>query len=274
MSTSRASQHRSVVLVHWKAEELPGRVRRLSAAGYQTEALSEVTPAALHAVKRRRPAAVIIDLSRLPSHGQRVGEVIQTKSGLTSVPLVFVEGGDATVARIRSGLPRAIFTTWRRLSTVLRTATRGVSPRIARVGRRSPSIAAGHSGTPLPKKLGIGDGQVLAVLNGPGARDPFWQAFPESVVVRTDLRKAPDVIVAFVSSVSDYARALPKMAGVLARGGTAWAAWPKKTSGRATNLSESVIRDMALAESLVDTKVCAIDATWSGLRLARRRRRG
>ncbi|MGE3842401.1 MAG: hypothetical protein AB7I50_12520 [Vicinamibacterales bacterium] len=272
MSTPRASQHRSVVLVHWKAEELPLRVRRLAAAGYQTEALSEVTPAALHAVKRRHPAAVVIDLSRLPSHGQRVGEVIQAKSGFTSIPLVFVEGGHTTVARIRSGLPRAIFTSWRRLSTVLRKTTKGVSSRPARTVRSGRSPAAGYSGTPLPKKLGIREGQVVAVLNGPSARDPFWKTLPESVAVRTDLRRSPDVIVAFVTSIRDYARALPKIAAVLATGGTAWAAWPKKASGRATNLTEAIIREMALAENLVDIKVCAIDTTWSGLRLARRRR--
>lgn len=267
MPTSVPSRTRSVVLVHWKAEELPSRVRWLEAAGYQAQALSEVTPAALHALKRHPPAAVVIDLSRLPSHGQRVGEVVQAKSGLTNVPLVFVDGAEATVARLQSALPRAVFTTWRRIAAAL--GKKGKT----KAARKPEAVAkpAGYSATPLPKKLGVTPGAVVAVLGGPGARDPIWKLFPDDVTLRRDLRKPPDVLLAFATRASDYTRLLPKIRSVLANGGIAWAAWPKKTAGVTTDLTESVIRDGALASRLVDIKVCAIDRTWSGLRLARRR---
>ena len=123
-------------------------------------------------------------------------------------------------------------------------------------------MAAGYSGTPLAKKLGITDGARFYV--GGDAPDGFLDDVPRVKQLRAPI----DVAVVFVTREVDYRRWLTKMHGALAADGGLWIAWPKRASGVATDLTEDVIRDIAVGETtLVDNKVCAIDDTWSGLRL-------
>jgi len=124
---------------------------------------------------------------------------------------------------------------------------------------------AGYSGTPLPRKLGLRAGQRVAV-RGP-APDGFLDEVDDVTWLRS-LRAPVDVAIVFVTTTADYRKHLTAVSGVLAADGALWVAWPKKSSGMATDLTEDVIRDIAVGETvLVDNKVCAIDDTWSGLRL-------
>jgi hypothetical protein len=120
----------------------------------------------------------------------------------------------------------------------------------------------GYSGTPLPTKLGITGDQRVYV--GGDAPDGFLDG-----IARVKQLRAPiDVAVVFVTREADYRRWLTKMHTALAADGGLWFAWPKRSSGVATDLTEDVIRNVAVGETtLVDNKVCAIDDTWSGLRL-------
>jgi hypothetical protein len=128
---------------------------------------------------------------------------------------------------------------------------------------------AGYSGTPLAKKLGIKDGHRLTVL---GAPDRFIiDDLPSGVAPKTALRGASDVIVSFHTARADLAKRLPALMRGLDVDGGLWVAWPKKASGVATDITEDVVREVALPAGLVDVKVCAIDDTWSGLRLCLRR---
>lgn len=128
---------------------------------------------------------------------------------------------------------------------------------------------AGYSGTPLPKKLGIKPGMTVAVVNGP---DDFPKTLGplDDVVLRRDVRGAWDLLILFVTSRKDLARRLPGLVQGLDRR-SFWIAWPKRASGIPTDLTEDVLRELALPLGVVDYKVCAIDATWSGLKLARRK---
>lgn len=126
---------------------------------------------------------------------------------------------------------------------------------------------AGYSGTPLPKKLGIREGGRVAFANEPPEFRRALGALPEGVEVRTRVRGPLDVIVAFFSSRSEMARRLDRLVANLEPDGGLWIAWPKRSSGVDTDITEDVVRDEALPRGLVDNKVCAIDETWSGLRL-------
>jgi hypothetical protein len=131
---------------------------------------------------------------------------------------------------------------------------------------------AGYSGTPLVKKLGIKPGATLGLI---GAPDDFARTLgelPDGVAVRRRLQGPLDVIVAFYVERSVFERWLPALRGALQPAGGLWVAWPKRASGVATDLSETVVRELGLAAGLVDNKVCAIDAVWSGLRLVYRLR--
>lgn len=128
---------------------------------------------------------------------------------------------------------------------------------------------AGYSGTPLPQKLGIKPGARLALQNAPTGFDKTLGKLPEGVVVAPPGRAkaAFDVMVAFFDSEKAFESQLPKLEQALDPSGGLWIAWPKKASGVTTDMTEDVVRRHALPRGLVDNKVCAIDATWSGLRL-------
>ena len=128
---------------------------------------------------------------------------------------------------------------------------------------------AGYSGTPLSRKLGIKEGHRLALLDAPDGFERILGELPEGVTAQAGLAgKAPfDVVVAFVTGRAQLERALPRVRRRMKPAAGFWVAWPKKASGVETDVTEDVVRAVALPTGLVDNKVCAIDDTWSGLRL-------
>jgi hypothetical protein len=131
---------------------------------------------------------------------------------------------------------------------------------------------AGYSGTPLPKKLGIKEEHRVALLDAPDDIERLLGDLPPGVTVLRSARAPLDVVVWFVTERRILERRLPELAERLDRAGGLWICWPKKASGVATDVTENVARDAALALGLVDNKVCAIDETWSGLRIVYRLR--
>jgi hypothetical protein len=127
---------------------------------------------------------------------------------------------------------------------------------------------AGYSGTPLPRKLGIKPGSRLLVLGAPeGFEAETLGALPDGVSVARRARGRADVIVAFFDRRGDLARRMPALRERMEPAARLWIAWPKRASGVPTDLTEDVVRALALENRLVDNKVAAIDATWSGLQL-------
>ena len=131
---------------------------------------------------------------------------------------------------------------------------------------------AGYSGTPLPRKLGIGADSRLLLVGAPPEFGALLGDLPPGVEVVEPGAKEVDVVVLFArDSTSLHAHFSPLADALLPAGGL-WVAWPKRSSGVETDLGENAIRELGLTEGLVDNKVCAIDATWSGLRFVRRLR--
>ncbi len=136
--------------------------------------------------------------------------------------------------------------------------------------------AAGYSGTPLARKLGLKDGQAAAFVRLPESlahlteaaafrrieTAPDWRALPEG---------ARDVIHLFTKEAREVAEALPVLRDLIEPEGMIWVSWPKKASKVPTDVTEDVIRNHALADVLVDVKVCAVDEVWSGLKLVVRK---
>jgi hypothetical protein len=125
---------------------------------------------------------------------------------------------------------------------------------------------AGYSGTPLPQKLGIKPGSAVALVGAPEGFAASLGPLPAGASLGG--HRTADLAVWFVRSSADLR---PDRIDRLADGRPLWIAWPKKASGVRTDLNENVVRDAGLARGLVDTKVCAIDETWSGLLFRRRR---
>jgi len=132
---------------------------------------------------------------------------------------------------------------------------------------------ADYSGTPLPRKLGIGEGDEVALIGAPEWLEDMLRAVPDIASVHTDLVDDAryDVIVAFVTERAELEAELPRLRSRMAPACGLWIAWPKRASGQQTDMTDHVVRDVALPTGLVDNKVCAIDATWTGVRLVIRR---
>jgi hypothetical protein len=128
---------------------------------------------------------------------------------------------------------------------------------------------AGYSGTPLPQKLGIKNGQKVALVNAP---EDFAVALGELPIGMTLHAGIPpggplDLVIWFVKRRSEFERHLGTIRRRMAPAAGLWVTWPKKASGVPTDMTENAIREVALPTGLVDNKVCAIDETWSALRL-------
>src|SRR5918992_1534692 len=127
---------------------------------------------------------------------------------------------------------------------------------------------AGYSGTPLPRKLGIKPGHRMLVLGAPdGFLEQTLGELPDGVTVGRHGRGTADVIVSFHERRADLARRMPRLRELMDPAAGLWIAWPKRAANLPTDLTEDVVRELALENRLVDNKVCAIDETWSGLRL-------
>lgn len=123
-------------------------------------------------------------------------------------------------------------------------------------------------GTPLAVKLGIAEGSTLVLLEAPAG---MLDELPPGVVVRHRAGGRADVVVAFFTELVRFERRLEALGKMIFPAGGLWIAWPKRASGVATDLTDHAVRAGALPIGLVDNKVCAIDATWTGLRLVWRR---
>ncbi len=123
-------------------------------------------------------------------------------------------------------------------------------------------MSAGYSGTPLAKKLGIKPGHRLLLQDAP---EGFLPERPDEV---TEVDTGPaDVLVAFHTERAGVEEAIPRLRTQMEPNAGLWIAWPKRASKVPTDVTEDVVREIALRHRLVDNKVCAIDEVWSGLRL-------
>ncbi|MFD0675915.1 MULTISPECIES: hypothetical protein [unclassified Paenibacillus] len=125
---------------------------------------------------------------------------------------------------------------------------------------------AGYSGTPLIKKLGIKEGCTICVVNEP---NNYWEllgTLPSTIEKVEQTEEQIDFIHIFVKSKSEYEKHL-EIKSQMKQNGMLWISWPKKSSKIPTDINEDVIRNTALNNELVDVKVCAVDETWSALKL-------
>jgi Protein of unknown function (DUF3052) len=131
---------------------------------------------------------------------------------------------------------------------------------------------AGYSGTPLVAKLGIKAGMKVALLGAPErfVADVLGEV-PEGVAMSTRLGGSKDVVLLFTTERKVLERRLDALRAAIAPDGMVWVAWPKQAAKVETDVTEDVVRDVVLPAGLVDVKVCAIDATWSGLKVVIRK---
>ena len=254
-----------LALFQRNAAEAAGRLERLRRAGFEAEYFPNTDRSSFQRIRENPPEAVVIDLSRQPSHGRELGIYLRGQKATRQTALVFIEGDPEKTAQVRSLLPDATYTTWPQIAAAVKRAIK-LRPEQPVV----PRTFAGYSGTPLPKKLRIVEGSVVALVGAPEGFAEKLEPLPDGVQLQVKTSGAA-VILAFFESAAQLDWKLPALAAEMRQGRTLWIIWPKKTSGIVSDLSEKQVREMGLAVGVVDYKICAVDETWSGLAFAARR---
>jgi hypothetical protein len=129
------------------------------------------------------------------------------------------------------------------------------------------TMTVGYSGTPLVKKLGIKPGAQVYVVEGPANYATLVAPLPEGVKMVTRATEATDIAHVFVVKRSELAKLLKELRAKLRSDAIVWVSWPKKAAKVSTDITEDTVREVALPLGFVDIKVCAVDNTWSGLKL-------
>ena len=126
---------------------------------------------------------------------------------------------------------------------------------------------AGYSGTPLTRKLGIKEGFRIRLINQPGNYFLLLKDIPPNVSVVDDVSVKKNMVHYYVKHVNELESTINHLKDQIELNGSIWISWPKKASKVPTDITEDVIRNIALRHGLVDIKVCAVDETWSALKL-------
>jgi hypothetical protein len=256
---------RRVVLIHWKPEEAEQRLESLRNTGVEASLCTPVGGDGLRGFDASPPDAFVIDLTRLPSQGLAVGAHLRRRKATRMVPLLFAGGEPEKVTRARKLLPDAHFVEWNRISKTLPVALRRVTEKPV-----VPGPMADYEGTPLPRKLGIKPGSVVALVGAPDRFERKLEPLPDGVRLTARPHQA-DRVLQFARSMLDLVLRFPVASEGVRAGGSLWIIWPKQASGVETDLTQPAIRRFAMDAGWVDYKICAVDDTWSGLCFSRRR---
>lgn len=259
---------RSVQIVHWKPEEAVEKAAILERLGYTVSSQIEAMPQFIRRLRADPPAAVVIDLSRLPSQGRDLGIQLRFYQGTRCVPLVFVGGDPLKVEDIRRRISDAVYTAWEEIGPALSEALANppenpVKPR---------STMDGYAGRPLAQKLGIKPGSQVALVNAPDGFLYVLQELEPAADLSCQASLACNLILWFVRSRQELEQGIASLAAQV-QSGKLWIIWAKKGSAVYAGLSQQDARDAGLGHGLVDFKVCAVDETWSGLLFTRRKER-
>ena len=254
----------TVRLVHWNEDEGLERQKQLEAFGFDAAFDFGDGVFAMRQIRASLPDAVVIDLSRMPSHGREVAHGLRSAKGTRHVPIVFVDGEPEKVARTKRLFPDAVYTTWARIKSALpkAIATRPANP-----------IVPDHNtawAKPVVEKLGVKPGFKVALLGAPAGLADTLKPWPAKVRLTARPEPAADLFLCFARAQHELDARLLSVTSIASRQ-TLWLSWPKKASTVKSDLDGNIVRETGLRAGWVDFKVCSIDATWSGLAFKRRK---
>ena len=265
---------KTVRLIHWNEDEGLERRQQLEALGFDAAFDFGDGLFASRQVKANPPDAVVIDLSRMPSHGREVAHSLRGTKVTRHVPIVFVGGEPEKVEKTRQFMPDATFTTWGRIKTAL--------PKAVARPVKDPVIPDHNAwGKPTVAKVGVKPGFKVALLGSPKGFADSLEPLPARVKFTARPERDADIYIGFAKTVAElqaHLLAVGDAADPPSRsyGGTSrqtlWLAWPKKASGIPSELDGNIVRETGLRAGWVDFKVCALNEVWSGLAFKRRQK--
>jgi hypothetical protein len=247
-------------LIHWAPEEAALIVETLKKAGFAVDYDHKAAPGIMRAIRDTPPDSIVIDLSRLPSHGREIAIALRGNRHTRQVPILFLDGAPEKVAVVRGKLPDAAYCERPRLVAALRKCIREV-PKNPVVPMQMMERYATRT---TAQKLGIKAGSRVAVMDAPRDYARVVGILPEGVEFDEESWKGCEVTLWFVEEPEAFLLALPRMRNAAAVS-KLWVAWPKKAARKDSLLNETIIRETAIGSGLVDYKICSVNETWSGL---------
>ncbi len=219
-------------------------------------------------LRENPPALVVIDLDRLPSHGREVAKLIRGSKAMRHLPIVFAGGVEEKIERVRAEIPDAVFTEWAKAASAVKKALKNPP---AMVAKPAPYMQK-YAGSALAKKLDLKSGVKAALI---GAEDGFVEMLgdlPEDVEFQTRIKQDTKLVLWFVRGSHEIAAAFELACSRMPLGCSVWIIYPKKAGRYRVDFNQNDIRETGLQAGVVDYKICAVDADWSGMKFTRRRK--
>ena len=219
-------------------------------------------------LRENPPALILIDLDRLPSHGREVAVALRNSKALRHIPIVFAGGVEEKVARVRSELPDAIFTSWPAAAAAVKKAMMNAPAAIAQPVPHMQRFA----GSPLAKKLDLKAGVKAALIRAEEGFVELLGDLPESVELQTRIARDTKLVLWFVRASHELGNAFELASARMPEGCSLWIVYPKKAGRYKVDFNQNDVREMGLGVGMVDYKICAVDGDWSGMKFARRKK--
>jgi CheY-like chemotaxis protein len=249
-----------VRVIHWRAAEAVQLLDVCRSGGNEVEYLERDGGAICRAIRTKPPDVIVIDLSRLPSHGREVAVWLRNTKPTRTIPIVFVGGEPPKVAAVRALLPDAAYC---ELSNVAVTVKKVAKASGRREPVTPPTMMERGREKAAAEKLGIVSGSAVAVIEPPRDFPGLLGVVPESVEF---LEEGAPITLWFVHDRGNLLASLRQMRTTAARS-KLWLLWRKGASGDA--LTQNVLRETTRQVGLVDYKICAVDSRWSAMLFAR-----
>lgn len=247
-----------VRVFHWRAEEAQPLLALLKAAGHLVDYSEPVS--SYKEVRTSPPDAIVIDLSRRPSHGKEVAVFLRGSKATRHIPIIFVGGEPEKMEGVRRVLPDAVFTPMSRLRSALRNAIANPpadplkpAQMMDRFGSRTTA-----------QKLGMVEDSRVFVVDPPSGYTRAIGDLPSGATFEEESPKGCKLALWFIHGIPEFHAALPRMRA-LASHRRLWILWRKSSKD---GLNGNVIREGAIALGLVDYKICSINETWSAMAFA------
>lgn len=247
-----------VRVIHWREEEAGPLREACRKAGMEVDDPAGGGTALTRAIRDRPPDIVVIDLSRLPSHGREIAVWLRTCKATRAIPIVFAGGAPDKVSAIRDLLPDAEFCDAGGIGAVLKRVAKSAP-------RQEPVIPPGMmeraAAKPAAQKLGITAASTICVVDPPRGFPRLLGVLPEAVVFQEE---AAPVTLWFVEDRGELMLSLRRMRAAAART-RLWLLWRK---GSTDSVSQNLLRDLAREVGLVDYRICSVDRHWSAMLFA------
>ncbi|HTA44299.1 MAG TPA: DUF3052 family protein [Bryobacteraceae bacterium] len=252
-----------VRIIHWRPAEAGPLVEACRACGHEVEFDDIPFNILAKTIRRNQPDALVIDLTRLPSHGREVAMAIRRTKYSRHIPIVFVDGEPEKVEAIRKQLPDATYSTRKQLCARIKSACANpVKNPVA-----PPGVMERYGSRTKAQKLGIKEGSTVAVIDPPRDYESVLGDLGEGVELLENPASVQPVTLWFIRDPDAFRGALRRMTAIAAK----TRLWVIRPKGPQSQINENFLRAAANEVGLVDYKICAVGDHWTGIVFARRK---